>query len=339
MANQEHLDILKQGVATWNTWRQGHLEIQVDLYGANLSKQNLSKANLTGADLNSADLSEADLRGVHLTIAKLRGANLNGAQLIGADLNGADLYAAFLNGTNLSKANFYGVDLRSAHLSGADFSGAYLDSTLFGGVDLSAVKGLETVIQTGPSTISIDTIYRSHGMISDIFLRNAGVPEDFITHIHSLVAQPTEYYTCFISHSSKDRRFCDRLHADLLAKSVQCWYFPEDALWGENVWGEIDRSINVYDKLIVVCSKQSLQSVPVQREIERALNREDRERKNILFPVKIDNYLFDGWEHPRKADILVKVVGDFQEWNSTAKYETALDKLLKALNRRELAQQ
>jgi hypothetical protein len=113
---------------------------------------------------------------------------------------------------------------------------------------------------------------------------------------------------------------------------VRSWYFPEDAKWGEPIWGEIDSSIKVYDKLIVVCSEHSLQSVPVQREIERALNREDQEKKNILFPIRIDNYLFEQWEHPRKADVLSKVVGDFRGWSRNAtKYEAAFQKLLKAL--------
>ena len=96
--------------------------------------------------------------------------------------------------------------------------------------------------------------------------------------------------------------------------------------------GEIDRGIRVYDKLIVVCSKRSLNSGPVLREIDRALNREDKEHRNILFPIRIDNYLFEGWEHPRKQDVLAKVAGDFRGWNRSArKYEAAFKRLLKGL--------
>ncbi len=46
MANQKHLDILKQGVETWNLWRKKHPSILPDL---------------SNADLNSADLDDADL--------------------------------------------------------------------------------------------------------------------------------------------------------------------------------------------------------------------------------------------------------------------------------------
>jgi hypothetical protein len=37
MANQEHFDILKQGVGIWNQWREEHADIQPDLSDANLA--------------------------------------------------------------------------------------------------------------------------------------------------------------------------------------------------------------------------------------------------------------------------------------------------------------
>jgi uncharacterized protein YjbI with pentapeptide repeats len=51
MANQEHLDLLKQSTPVWNKWRARHPNIQPDLYGANLSRANLSRATLRGATL------------------------------------------------------------------------------------------------------------------------------------------------------------------------------------------------------------------------------------------------------------------------------------------------
>lgn len=332
LANQQHLDILKQGVTIWNTWRKEHPEVQPDL----------TEADLQNSYLMLVDFSDTNLTGANLIGANLIAANLTLADLSRASLTWANLSVAFLTQANMTEANLAGVNFNRSLLKGASMSQAKLTMTQFGNVDLSSVNGLENVIHFGPSNIGIDTLIRSQGKIPKIFLRNAGVPDSIIEAIPSLVdsLRLSEYYRCFISYSSKDTRFCDRLYFDLQAKSVRCWYFPEDATWGEYVWGEIDRSIKDYDKLLVVCSKHSLQSVPVQREIERALNREDGERKNILFPVRIDNYLFDGWEHPRKADILAKVVGDFRGWKgNAAKYDTAFHKLLKALNAEELAQQ
>ena len=57
------------------------------------------------------------------------------------------------------------------------------NSTIFADVNLSDVKGLETVVHHGPSSVGIETIYRSQGKIPEAFLRGAGVPEDFIEYM------------------------------------------------------------------------------------------------------------------------------------------------------------
>ena len=356
MANPEHLAILKQGVEVWNVWRRMN-GIKPDLRGADLQGANLRGANLdvtylVAADLSYADLSDVKLAYAHLNNAILNETTLRGAYLLGTDLTAAHLYKVTINGaffdkTHLFDTNLREVDFRGAHFRKPYFSRAHFDRVLFGDadlsqirlafttfsdVDLSGAKGLDSIEHEGPSTIGIDTIYKSKGNIPEIFLRGCGVPEDMIAYARSLRGKEIDFYSCFISHSAKDKRFCERLYADLQAKGVRVWYFPEDAKWGETVWSEIDRSIKVYDKLIVVCSEHSLQSGPVNREIERALNREDKEGKGILFPIRIDDYIFDTWEHERKADVLRKVVGDFSGWDKdAAKYNKAFDKLLKGL--------
>ncbi len=321
MANPEHLAILKQGVEVWNEWRRRNPGIKPDISDANLINSDIRRANLAEAILFKANLGKANINGTDFHDASLVRANLSGASLRGANLRNA----------NLREANLTDVSFNGADLQGANFDNARVGWTVFVDVNLSTVQGLTTVEHLGPF-LSIDTIFQSRGKIPEVFLHGCGVPENFITYTYSLVAEPIDFYSCFISHSAKDKRFCERLHADLQAIGVRVWYFPEDAKWGEPVWGEIDRSIKVYDKLIVVCSENSLQSGPVNREIERALNREDKEGKGILFPIRIDGYIFDHWEHERKADVLRKVVGDFSGWDKdAAKYDKAFDKLLKGL--------
>src|SRR5438132_1274032 len=144
MANQEQLDILKQGVETWNKWRVGHPDVQ--------------RPNLSSADLSNAHLSNA-----HLSGAGLGGADLGGADLSGANLSGADLSDADLSEADLSKANLFNADLRRADLRRANLFNAKVLLTTFGNVDLSVVKGLDTIRHDGPSTIGIDTIYLSQG--------------------------------------------------------------------------------------------------------------------------------------------------------------------------------
>ncbi len=352
MADQRQLEILKKGPRLWNEFRERKADlvpdlVEADLRGADLTEVNFKRANLKAAKLDRANLTRAklggaNLRGANLPETNLRWADLGAATLRQANLIGANLGAAILMDVDLTRADLTEADLTKADLIWAVFSTASLDRTkfdqshlhrtVFADVDLSAAKGLEAITHEGPSTIGIDTIYRSGGNIPEVFLRGCGVPDSFIAHAKALVGKPIEFYSCFISYSELDQEFAERLCADLQAKRLRCWYFPESAKWGEPVWGEIDQGIKVYDKLIVICSQHSLVSRPVLREIERALQREDREGRNVLFPLRIDEYLFEQWEHPRKADVLSKVVGDFRGWDhGVEKYRLSFEKLLKAL--------
>lgn len=147
MANQEHLEVLKQGTDIWNEWRELHSEVAVDLSsadlkGADLSSANLIDADLKGADLNGAYLSGADLKGVDLSDADLIVADLSDADLSGAFLYQAKLGGANLSNANLSNANLNLATLASANLIGADLNhanlrGVYLNNSDLNNSDLS----------------------------------------------------------------------------------------------------------------------------------------------------------------------------------------------------------
>ncbi len=136
MANQEHLEVLKQGWDVWNRWRGDNTNLQPDLSGADLSRAslgwtdfwgaNLSQAVFCGASLSRATLQGADLREALLGGAFLHEADLGEADLSGANLRSADLCQAFLGGANLSGADLIRAGLSDAFLGRADLGGAEL---------------------------------------------------------------------------------------------------------------------------------------------------------------------------------------------------------------------
>jgi uncharacterized protein YjbI with pentapeptide repeats len=132
MANQEHLDILNQGVEVWNQWRQEHTDVEPDL-----SEADLSDANLSGADLHAANLIFATHSGVNLSGTNLSRADLYGAALGDADLSGTNLHRAFLSDAELREANLSRADLSRAYLGDADLSEANLSLTNFSFANLS----------------------------------------------------------------------------------------------------------------------------------------------------------------------------------------------------------
>jgi hypothetical protein len=347
MANPEHLEILKQGVKVWNEWRPAQSELVPDLSGAdlggaplrgaNLRGANLGGANLGGANLVSAKLIRADLTRARLFGADLRSsdfamANLSSAVLADADLRSSHLRSSRLRNSDLRGADLGSADLRGADLAGADFTDATAGYTSFGDNDFSRVRGLETVKHIAPSTVGIDTLYKSAGKIPEVFLRGCGVPEDFITYTRSLVIRPIQFYSCFISYSSKDQEFAERLHSDLQAKGVRVWFAPHDMKIGARIRPTIDESIRVYDKLLLVLSEHSVSSQWVEQEVETALAKErEFEGKTVLFPVRIDDAIMEvkaGWPSLLRN---TRNVGDFTHWKDHDSYQKSFDRLLRDL--------
>ena len=198
-------------------------------------------------------------------------------------------------------------------------------------VDLSTVEGLEAVQHIGPSSIGIDTIYLSHGKIPEVFLKGAGVPNSFLEYMHSLVGKPVEYYSCFISYSSKDEALAERLYADLQSHDVSCWYAPEDLKWGVYIRQGINEGIRLHDKLLLVLSKHSIASGWIEHEVKIARAREKKENKPILFPVRVDKAIFDcpfDWATEIRHE---RNIGDFTRWKNHDDYEKVFNRLLRDL--------
>jgi TIR domain/Pentapeptide repeats (8 copies) len=301
-----------------------------DLRKANLSNVMLDGASLVGAHLAGANLEEATLDGCNLVHASLRDANLSGASLQGANLRFADLTRANLTGSVLDDA-----DLSGAKLDETVMTGSAMGATAFGDNELSTIVGLDQVRHSGPSTIGIDTLYKSRGSIPVVFLRRIGVPETLITFIKSQAPQDLNFPACFISYAEPDDAFSERLLGDLESSGVRCWRWKEDAPWGKPLRKSIHEAIQDYDKLILICSESSLSSPAVIREVERALHKEDnlvRKGKpgDVLFPLCLDDFIFE-WQHDLKEDITNKHIGDFRNWSEPDSYRKALERLLQDL--------
>jgi hypothetical protein len=315
MADENQVALLRQGVAEWNAWRIGQNEGPIDF----------SEADLSGAVLSMANLSGASLNGTNLIVADLAAANLSGAHLSGADLRWADLSKANLQGADLSAAN-----LIRASLSGANLQGAWLKETVLGDVDLSAVIGLEACAHAGPSIIDFRTLERS-GPLPLAFLRGVGLPDSLIEYLPSLLNQGIQMYSCFISYSSKDQNFAERLHADLQDKGVRCWFAPHDLPIGARAWDAIDEAIRLRDKLLLILSENSIASDWVEDEVNKAFAEERKRKQLVLFPVRIDDAVMntpEPWAGKLRDQ---RNIGDFRKWKDHDAYQKSLERLLRDL--------
>jgi len=313
MENQEQLDILKQGVKVWNQWREEHPDVEPNLSFGVFIRTDLSRANFKSTLLHRATFT--------------------GEAPLGYDFLKGDFLMAE---ESLCNINLSGADLRGAYfyqttLDDADFSYASVAQTIFRNIDLRQLKGLDKMKFSLPSSIDIDTIYSSHGDIPEVFLSGIGAPDTMIEYMRSLVGRPIDYYSCFISHSSKDKDFAERLNADLQSKGVRCWFAPKDMKIGDKIRPSIDDAIRIHDKLLLVLSEHSVESTWVEKEVETAFEKERKQNKTVLFPIRLDDCVMNT-DQAWAADIRrTRNIGDFTRWKQHDDYRKAFDRLLRDL--------
>ena len=326
------------------------------LDGAHLNHTNLIRTNITGAYLVGAYMSDATLIETRMNYAKLPlvdlryaylkgvfffGADLSSSNLEGASISDADLRRADLHQANLGDTHLYEVNLGEAKLHETNLSKAQIGAIVFRRNDLSFVQGLETVTHLGPSTIGIDTLIKSGGKIPEVFLRGCGVPENFIEYLPSLIGtmQPIQFYSCFLSHSTKDHDFAQRLYDRLLGQRIRVWFAPEELKGGRLLDDQIDHAIRLHDKLILVLSDESIRSKWVMKEIRKARREELANNRRKLFPIRLtDMQTLENWEcldHETGHDLADVVrsyfIPDFSNWKDHNSFERAFTRFLDAL--------
>ncbi len=379
MADEKQLEILRQGPDAWNAWRSKNPTVEINLSGADLREANLfaadlSEANLHAANLSQANLSAADLSGADLGAANLHVANLSLANLHTADLSAAHLHAAILIEADLSEANLRAVilmeadlsqanlrktnlslthlgaaklieadlgeaQLRGADLRRADLHGAYIAETFFVAVDLSQTKGLDSCRHLGPSTIDYRTLAKS-GPLPRAFLEGVGLPNHFIDYLPSLLNEPIQFESCFISYNHHDEPFTQRLYQHLRAANLQVWYAPEDIKGGRYLADQIDRALQIHDRLLLVLSRHSMNSEWVKLEIRKSLQREKKENRRILFPIRLvtmptikKRTWMDGiLGRDLIEEICQYYIPDFTHWKDHDAFESEAAKLITALH-------
>ena len=277
------------------------------------------EAKLYGANIGAADLSAADLSEANL-------GRISGGPPRGGPRGRTSAWRTSQG--DLARRTSAGRTSRGG-LAGRIYK-ARLFETVLGDVDLSAVIGLETCRHYGPSTIDHRTLQRS-GRLPLAFLRGVGLPDLLIEYLPSLLNQPIEMYSCFISYSSKDQDFAGRLHADLQNKGVRCWFAPHDLPIGAKTWDAIDEAIKLRDKLLLILSENSIVSDWVEDEVNKAFA-EERDRKQlVLFPVRIDDAVMkmpEPWARKLRDQ---RHIGDFLKWKDHDAYQVSLTKLLRDL--------
>jgi uncharacterized protein YjbI with pentapeptide repeats len=340
--NSEHLAIVKKGAGAIEEWRLKNKRENLLLWGADLSKAKLSGANLKGSVLNFGNLMYADLSKTNLIRAKLFESNLSFVNLSESNLSGADLGYANLKGvtfsnTNLSRSNLAGT-LFVYSAGKANLKEAIMHYTTLIACDMNDFENVETVKHKGPSFVDTETLLTSYMVAGDCFdtklkpfFIDAGLSKALLDSLPEIVAG-IAYCNCFVCYGEPDKKFAEKLVRDLKAEGVQCWIYSMDSTPGRRIWKEITEMRRKADKMIVLCSANSLIREAVKKEIEEQI---DEEPENLV-PISLDNlwkkegFTVKRGERDLKQDLMECTYADFSEGS---KYDASLNRLLRGLKR------
>ena len=124
-------------------------------------------------------------------------------------------------------------------------------------------------------------------------------------------------------------------HVERLKQGV-----THDMKIGDKIRARIDEMIHLQDKLLLILSATSVASDWVEHEVEMALVKERRERRVVLFPVRIDQAILDREDHGWPALVRhERHMGDFTNWTDPHAYQIAFDRLLRDLKKADNGQE
>ena len=163
-----------------------------------------------------------------------------------------------------------------------------------------------------------------------IFWRGCGLPDALIEYMPSITGEAIQFYSCFISYSSKDQEFAERLHADLQNNGVRCWFAPHDLSIGMKILDGLDEAIRLRDKVVLILSEGAIASDWVEDEVATAFEEERRRKETILFPIRLDDAVMDTGE-AWASKLRTRNIGDFTKWKDHDAYKATLDRILRDL--------
>lgn len=93
----------------------------------------------------------------------------------------------------------------------------------------------------------------------------------------------------FISHSSNDRQFANKLGVDLISAGLPIWLDIMELDVGDSLYKKIFEGLDSSNFVIIVISKSYNKTIWTSKEFRAILSKEDQEKRKIILPIIIDD--------------------------------------------------
>lgn len=200
------------------------------------------------------------------------------------------------------------------------------------------------------SSIDLHTINNSASILPIALEKVFGITEPDIKGFVQGLTRRIELQSAFISYSFKDKEFAQALNQRLLMKGVITFLWEKDAPGGRSLTKIMSENVYKHERLVFIASKNSIRSEACQFELSEGRKKQDKNWETILFPIHIDNYLFDVeledirprekqneyWKNIQELRSVNSI--DFSAFNKKTKFKSeafnkAIEALVKALRK------
>lgn len=143
--------------------------------------------------------------------------------------------------------------------------------------------------------------------------------------------EPVQEPALFISYSHADAAFVDRLGIALNDKDIRFWRDIHDATAGR-VEKQIEQAIRHNPTVLLVLSKNAIQSDWVEHEVRMARGLEKELKRDVLCPISLDGSWKDSpWPERVMEQVMEYNILDFSKWEDEAVFQQMFARLLDGL--------
>jgi uncharacterized protein YjbI with pentapeptide repeats len=143
----------------------------------------------------------------------------------------------------------------------------------------------------GTNSIDLDSLKRSeidNEVLKTLFNIS---PQQYRKIMEAVIDNP--FSSVFISYSFKDAGFAKLLNDELRKRNVSTFLWQSDAPGGRRLPEIMRSNIDAKDRLLFIASEHSIKSAACQFELTQGRLKSDKLWQTILFPIHVDNFLFD----------------------------------------------
>lgn len=120
----------------------------------------------------------------------------------------------------------------------------------------------------------------------------------------SVHSEDKMYHSLYIIYGDPDKDIASKFNEHFKKRGVKTWFFPEDSQAGVKLHRMMYEGVKNNDRVLLICSENSLNRLGVLNEIEEVFTKEAKNGGvEILIPISIDDYIFGNKWAPSNKDL------------------------------------